>query len=54
MAAAHQHHRIDRRVLIELLRGGQTLLLELRLVPVAVADDDRARLRVLGGTPDNR
>ncbi len=54
VAAAHQHHRIDRRTLIELSRGRQALLLELRLVPVAVADDDGARLRILGSAADDR
>ena len=40
--------------MIEFLRGRQALFFELRLVPVAVADDDRARLGILGGAPDDR
>src|SRR5262245_11205098 len=54
VSAAHQHPRVDRRILIELARTRQALLLELRLMPVAVADDDGARLRILGSAPDDR
>ena len=55
VAAADQHHRVGGRELVELLRGRQPLLLELRLVPVVVADDDACRARAsLARTPDHR
>jgi len=52
--ASNQDDRIVRGRDIELGRERQALLRELRLVPVAVADNDGARLRILGGAADDR
>ena len=44
VAAAHEDDRILRRDAIEIVAQRQALLLQLRLMPVAVRDDDVARL----------
>ena len=45
--AAHEHHGIARRDAVELAQVRQALLMELRLVPVAVRDDELAGRRAL-------
>ena len=44
VAAAHQHHRVDRRDRVEVVAQRQALLAQLAFVPVAVGDDDFAGL----------
>jgi hypothetical protein len=46
VSAAHEHHRVDGRNRIQIAPIRQPLLAQLRLVPVAVADDDVAGLAV--------
>ena len=47
VTAANEHHRSGRRNPVEVVAQGQPLLAQLRLVPVAVRDDDPAGLRGL-------
>jgi hypothetical protein len=52
--AAHQHHRIGRGHAIKLGGERQPLFLELGFVPVGIADDEIARLRLCGCRLDRR